>query len=118
MYQFYFEKLEVWQGARRFTKELYIITANFPDLERFGLTSQLRRASSSIAANIAEGVHRSSNKDKARFVNQAYSSAMEVINFLILAYDLTYITEIQYINLREQVELITSQLNALHKTLT
>jgi len=70
MYQFYFEKLDVWQRSRSLTKEVYLITSKFPDSERFGLISQLRRASSSIGANIAKGMHRNTNKDKARFLTK------------------------------------------------
>lgn len=117
MYTFYFEKLEVWQKARAFTKEIYQITMTFPDSERFGIISQLRRASSSIGANIAEGVHRNTNKDKARFVNIAFGSAMEALNFLILSLDLGFIDENDYILLREQIEAIANQLNAFYKSL-
>lgn len=117
MYQFYFEKLEVWKGARIFTKEIYLVTAKFPDTERFGLINQLRRASSSIGANIAEGMHRNTNKDKARFINQAYGTAMEVLNFLILSMDLEFIDNENYLRLREKLELIANQLNGLYKTL-
>ena len=61
MYTFYFEKLEVWQNARKLVKEIYKISTNFPDEERFGITNQIRRASTSITANIAEGVSRNTN---------------------------------------------------------
>ena len=82
MKTFYFEKLDVWQDARAFVKNIYDITSDFPAEEKFGLVSQLRRASISIPANIAEGMSRGTEKDKARFINQAFSSAIEVINML------------------------------------
>ena len=115
MHQFYFEKLDVWQNARVLVKNIYLSTAKFPSDEMFGVTSQIRRATMSISANIAEGMSRSTNKDKARFLNLSYSSAMEVINFLILSLDLGYLKEENYISLREQVEKVTNQLQALSR---
>lgn len=115
MHQFYFEKLDVWQNARVLVKDIYVTTSKFPKEEIFGITSQIRRATMSISANIAEGMSRNTNKDKARFLNLAYSSAMEVINFLILSLDLGYLNEIGYIKLRELLEKITNQLQALSR---
>ena len=117
MYTFYFEKLEVWQNARKLVKEIYKISRNFPDEERFGITNQIRRASTSITANIAAGVSRNTNKDKSKFINIAYSTSIEVINFLILSWDLDFISEEKYIELREKTELITNQLNSFNKSL-
>ncbi len=118
MYVFYFEKLDVWKNARKLVSEIYLISRNFPEEERFGITNQIRRASTSITANIAEGVSRSSNKDKSKFINIAYSSSLEVINFLILALDLEFISEEKYLELREKTEKITSQLNSFYKSLS
>jgi four helix bundle protein len=115
--QFYFEKLEVWQNSRSFVKEIYTITTNFPDNEKFGLISQIRRASLSISANIAEGMSRKTDKDKARFISISFGSAIEVVNFLILANDLNMINEKDYMQLREKLEKITNQLNSLHNKL-
>lgn len=118
MHIYYFEKLEVWQNARIFVKNIYTITSNFPDSEKFGITNQLRRAGLSITTNIAEGFSRNSNVEKARFINISYSSCIEVINFLILSLDLNFVNEEQYESLREEAEKISNQLNALHKALT
>lgn len=115
MHQFYFEKLDVWKNARVLVKDIYVTTSKFPKEEIFGITSQIRRATMSISANIAEGMSRNTNKDKARFLNLAYSSAMEVINFLILSLDLEYLNEKDYIELRELLEKITNQLQALSR---
>ena len=115
MYQFYFEKLDVWQNARIFVKDIYVITADYPADEKFGVIIQIRRAAMSVSANIAEGMSRNTNKDKARFLNLSYSSAMEVINFLVLSIDLGYLKENDYINLRDQLEKITNQLQALSR---
>ncbi|WLD24695.1 four helix bundle protein [Flavobacterium dauae] len=111
---YYFERLDVWQGSRKFVKEIYIITKRFPEEEKFGIINQIRRASLSICANIAEGTSRQSEKDKARFINQAFSSGIEVMNFLILSNDLDFIREPEYIKLREDLEKITNQLNSLY----
>lgn len=118
MREFYFEKLEVWKEARIFTREIYIVSKNFPDEEKFGLTSQIRRSAMSISANIAEGSSRKTDKDKARFINVAYSSAIEVLNYLILSKDLEWLKEEEYIELREKIEKITNQLNSFYKVLS
>lgn len=118
MHIYYFEKLEVWQNARNFVKNIYVVTSNFPDSEKFGITNQIRRASLSITANIAEGFARNSNIEKARFINISYSSCIEVINFIIISLDLNFISEEEYYKLREEAEKISNQLNALHKTIT
>lgn len=117
MHVYYFEKLEVWKAARVFVKEIYFVTESFPDKEKFGITNQIRRATLSITANIAEGFSRNSNQEKARFINISYSSCVEVINFLILSMDLEFISEEKYVELRKSAESITAQLNALHKSL-
>jgi len=75
---FNFEKLEVWQKAMAFADSVYSVTRSFPDNERFGLTSQMRRAAVSISSNIAEGSSRFSNKDFARFIEFATGSVFEV----------------------------------------
>lgn len=117
MYEYYFEKLEVWKNARIFVKNIYTLTSNFPADEKFGITSQLRRASVSITANISEGFSRNTQKDKARFINQTYSTTIEVINFLILSKDLDFINEEEYLQFRKDAEEISNKLNALYKTI-
>jgi len=117
MRKFYFEKLDVWQESRLFIREVYEVSKSFPDEERFGMTSQVRRASMSIAANIAEGSSRKTDKDKARFVNMAFSSAIEVLNYLIVSNDFGWIKEDEYLKLRSDIEKITNQLNSLYKVL-
>ncbi len=117
MREYYFEKLDVWQNSRILAKEMYKITNDFPDYEKFGITNQIRRATLSIAANIAEGVSRNTDKDKARFINQAYSSGIEVLNFIIIAKDLQFLKEEDYLHLRDRIEKITNQLNAFYNKL-
>lgn len=72
-----FEKLKVWQKERQFSVGIYRIKATYPAEEKFGLISQMRRCSVLMASNIAEGSGRHSSKDKARFTEVTYSSAIE-----------------------------------------
>lgn len=113
MYIFSFEKLEVWIEAKELSKMIYKITSNFPEAEKYGLISQLRRASISIASNIAEGSARKTFKDKAHFTTIAFGSAVEVLNQLIISHELNFITELDYLNLRKHLESITNKLNSL-----
>lgn len=85
-----FEDLLVWQKAHSFVLAAYRLSATFPKHEVFGLTSQLRRAAVSIAANIAEGFRKNSNADKIRFYNIARGSLEECRYYLILIKDLEY----------------------------
>jgi len=85
-----FEDLIVWQKAHHFVLQVYTFTARFPQNELYGLTSQFRRAATSVAANIAEGFKKRGPKDKLRFLNIAQGSAAESAYYLILAKDLGY----------------------------
>jgi len=95
MYTYSFEKLQVWKEAKEFTILIYKVTSKFPNEERFGLTSQLRRASVSICSNIAEG------------------SAVEVLNQLIISKELGFTSEEKYIEFRSKIESITNKLSSL-----
>jgi four helix bundle protein len=86
-----FKDLEIWKQSRLFCKDIYEITASFPEIEKFGLISQLRRASVSIPSNIAEGASRKSNKDFARFLEITIGSCYEVETQLLIANDLGFI---------------------------
>ena len=85
-----FRDLEVWQKAHGFVLDIYRLTKTFPNDERYGLISQMRRAAVSVPANIAEGFKRRGWGDKARFYNIAEASLEEVKYYLILAKDLGY----------------------------
>jgi len=117
MYTYSFEKLNVWQQARGLTKEIYMVTNNFPAEEKFGLVSQMRRASISVGSNIAEGSSRKTEKDQAHFYTTAYSSLVELLNQLILSLDLGFLSEKIYTELRNSIELISNQLNKLRNSL-
>lgn len=110
-----FEKLECWQQARRLAVWTNQSTKNFPADERFGLTSQMRRASISIASNIAEGSARRTSKDQAHFSTVAYSSTIELLNDLILSNDLGFLASELYIAGREMIEKQTLLISTLRK---
>ncbi len=84
MYKYSFEKLDVWQESKDLVISLYKITSDYPANEKFGITSQIRRASTSICSNLAEGSAYNSYKHQAHYSTLAFGSAMEVINQLIL----------------------------------
>ncbi len=86
-----FYELDAWQQGHKLVLDVYKITAAFPADEKFGIISQLRRAASSITANIAEGFDRYHFNDKIRFYHQSRGSVGEVQNFMILARDLKFV---------------------------
>lgn len=108
-----FEKLETWQDARKFVSWIYRITVSFPINEQYGITSQIKRASISIVSNLAEGSGRKTPKDQAYFYQISYSSAIEVLNLLIIASDNNIISEDLMKEGRAQIEKITFKINAL-----
>lgn len=116
MKTFSFEKLIAWQKARELASEIYKITKLFPKDEVFGLTSQMRRYAVSIASNLAEGSGRNSMKDKARFTEIAFGSALELLNQLILSFDFEYFEEQKYIEIREKITEVTVLINGLYKS--
>ncbi|HYD54590.1 MAG TPA: four helix bundle protein [Gemmatimonadaceae bacterium] len=87
-----FRSLRVWQHAHRFALDVYRVTGGFPVDERIGLTSQLRRAASSIADNIAEGCGAATDAEQRRFYRIAFRSNCEVLSQLIRARDLGYLS--------------------------
>lgn len=82
-----FRKLRVWRAAHAFTIDVYRITRTFPPEERYGLTSQLRRAAGSIGSNIAEGCGCESSKEQANYVQMSTRSTFETLNHLLVARD-------------------------------
>ena len=113
MYQYSFEKLEVWQNARQFVVEIYKLTAKYPSEEKFGLVNQMKRASVSITSNIAEGSSRTSLKDQIRFIEIAYGSALEIYCQLVSSLDLKFISEDEFCAVDLKLKEITNKLNAL-----
>ena len=112
-----FRMLVVWQKAHQLTVELYQITRSFPREEQYGLTSQIRRCSASIGANIAEGCGRGTARDFARFVQIALGSASELEYHLLLAADLGFVTGEVYAPLETAVIDIKRMLTGLARRL-
>lgn len=113
---FSFEKLIAWQKGRELALIIYKTTKQFPKDETFGLTSQMRRCSISIASNLAEGSGRNSYKDKARFSEIAYGSSLELLNQVILCYDFEYINENEYLLVREKITEVNMLIDGLYKS--
>ena len=116
MRTFSFEKLIAWQKGRELALLIYKTTKQFPKEEVFGLTSQMRRCSISIASNLAEGSGRQSLKEKARFSEIAYSSSLELLNQVILSNDFEYINENDYLSLREKIAEVNMLIDGLYKS--
>ena len=103
-----FQDLIVWQKAHQFVLGIYGFTRSFPADERFGLTSQMRRAAVSVPANIAEGFPKRSANDKTRFFNIAQGSLEEVHYYLVLAQDLGYGSARELLTMYEEVARLLS----------
>lgn len=108
-----FRQLKVWEKAHRLTLAVYPVTGEFPSEERYGLTSQIRRCSASIAANIAEGCGRSNDGDFGRFLDTAMGSANELDYHLLLAKDLGLLDPRKYADLRERILEVKRMLSTL-----
>lgn len=111
-----FEKLHFWDQVRELVKTIYVVTKTYPDEEKYGLVTQMRRAVISISSNIAEGTSRASFKDQAHFSQIAFSSLMELLSQLIVSLDLGYIKEEKYNEIRLLIEDLSRQINALRKS--
>jgi four helix bundle protein len=112
-----FRGLKVWEKAHLFVIEVYKRTSGFPTDERFGLTAQLRRSAVSVASNIAEGCGRGTDRDFARFLTMATGSASECEYQILLACELSYISEEKHDHLIAQVIEIRRMLTSLIQTL-
>jgi len=112
-----FRELQVWQKAHELTLAIYRLTAAFPHAEVYGLTSQLRRSSSSIPANLAEGCARNGDAEFARFCSIAMGSASETEYHLLLAKDLSLIKPEEYLKVAGQATEVKKMLAALLKKL-
>jgi four helix bundle protein len=106
-----FEDMTVWQDAQSFAVAIYKTTNTFPKDEIYGLTSQMRRASSSVSANIAEGFGRGTRKDQAHFYHIALGSLFETKNFIYLSAKLDFIEQ-------KEVDKIVDSANIVHNQIT
>ena len=116
-HKFSFETLEVYQKCRALVSDVYRLQHAFPAEERYALGDQIRRASTSITANLAEGSGRQSIKEKIHFVEISYGSLMEVFCELQIATDLGYISEDQLDQMRPQFTDIAKMLSGLRASL-
>lgn len=107
-----FQDLTVWQQAHEFVLIVYKHSECFPKNEIFGLTSQFRRASVSIAANIAEGYGKKSKADKLRYYNISQGSVQECQYYIVLSKDLNYINNEVYRLMEEKLENVSKLLNS------
>jgi len=112
-----YKKLKVWEDAHKFTIDIYRITKKFPKNEQYGLASQIRRSASSIPTNIVEGSGQLNNGNLIRYLGIAKGSAFETEYQLLLAKDLSYITDAEYNILIEKIKYIIRRLNNLIKSL-
>ena len=112
-----FRKLQVWQKSHALTLKVYQATQGFPSDERFGLTSQLRRAAVSIESNLAEGSSRGSDSDFGRFVQMSLGSASEVECQLLVARDLGFLTTAEHLVIEKEVQQLKRMLIGLSQKL-
>ena len=111
-----FTDLKAWQEAHRLVLMIYKITKQFPKEELFGLTNQMRRSSVSVSSNIAEGFSRKSEKDKIHFYNISLGSTTELQNQLLIARDIKYINNSEFMKISDQTILVHKLTNGLVKS--
>lgn len=114
---FGFEKLEVWQKAIALANFVYKVTATFPNEERFGLVSQMRRAAVSVSANVAEGSSRWSRVEQTRFIEMAYGSLMELLSEAKIAEEQGFLLSADYMQIRTDASEIARMISGLRRSL-
>ena len=110
-----FHKLKVWQASYALALDVYGVTRLFPRDETYGLVSQLRRSSSSIPTNIAEGCGRNTSSDFARFLSYAMGSSSELETQILLSRDLGYIAKADFERVSCSLSEVRRMLNSLHR---
>ncbi|WP_428235254.1 four helix bundle protein [Gracilimonas sp.] len=105
-----YKQLEVWNKAVELASSIYSVTKKFPEEEKFGIISQMRRCSVSISSNIAEGAGRNSDKEFRQFLNISFGSCSELETQLIISHNLEYLTESEF-------EKITAELTEIQRML-
>ena len=108
-----FEKLNVWQEAKKLVVDVYNLLDAFPKFEKYALCDQIRRAVVSVPSNIAEGSGRKSLKEQIHFLEISYGSLMETYNQLLIAIDLTYISEESVENIKPRIDSVAKMINGL-----
>lgn len=113
-----FEKLDVWNEAKKLVVEVYHLLDKFPKIENYALCDQIRRAIVSVPSNIAEGSGRKSLKEQIHFIEIAYGSLMEAYNQLLIAVDLTYIDTDSVMAIKPTIDNVAKMLNGLRNSFT
>jgi four helix bundle protein len=108
-----FKNYDIWKLSHELTLEIYRITADFPNSEKYQIISQMQRAAYSIPSNISEGCGRKSDKDFNRFLQIALGSAHELEYFLILSKDLNFINQETYTSLDEKINQLKKRIYSL-----
>ena len=112
-----FQELEVWQKANHLVLQTYRATDGFPDKEKYGIVSQVRRSAASIPANIAEGFGRRTTKELLQFLANANGSLEETRYFLLLSRDLGYLAKERYVELEMECSSVAQMISALGRSL-
>ena len=112
-----FKDLEIWKLSGLFCSDIYAITSNFPDTEKFGIINQLRRASVSVPSNIAEGASRKSNKDFSRFLEITIGSIYEIETQLLISQDLGFAKQEEIDMLLKKLQIIVKMTSKFKSTL-
>jgi len=113
-----YQNLDAWKRARRLVRHVYDLTNKFPSHEQYGLTSQIRRASTSVPLNIAEGNGRLTVGEWQQFLGYARGSLLELESALIIAFDLKYVTREQIQPFGERIALVIKPINGLLRAST
>lgn len=111
--EYSFEKLTVWQEAKKLVVEVYHLLDDFPKFEKYALCDQIRRAIVSVPSNIAEGSSRKSLKEQIHFLEIAYGFLMETYNQLLIAIALNYITEESVGAIKPNIDSVAKMINGL-----
>ena len=113
MNEYSYQTLNVYKDAKALVVAVYTLLKQYPSEERYALCDQIRRAAISITSNIAEGMSRYSDKEKAHFLEIAYASMMEVESQLDISVDLEFISKDQFVAIAESINSVGKQLSAL-----
>lgn len=111
------KKLLVWKESMQLVKSIYKLTEKLPESEKFGITSQIRRATVSVPVNIAEGAARNTKKEFLQFLYISSGSLSEVDTLIEISFDLEFIKETEYNSIIEKTAKISAMLNGLRKSI-
>ncbi len=115
IYKFSFEKLIAWQKAKDLLLFIYKLSTTIPQDEKFGIISQMKRAAVSVSANIAEGNSKDTKREKARYITIAYGSLMELLNYVIILFELEYINVENLNDAKSKISEIAKIMSGLKK---